>query len=244
MKATDEDKFKFKAAVTDTLANVEIPAAVIDCHNVNCTDPVHRENIDSYTIDIIRCLESSAEKCIPYTRPKVGQKSRKRKSVPGWVELVKPQQEKARFWYQVWFSADKPRAGHLFNIMKFTRNQFRLARRKCVKAVETIKRDRFIEASMKGGRDMFEELNKIKKANRAGPSKMDGKTNADDIADHFGEIYKNIYNREGSEEPLKNLHDEISAKCSYSDLDMVDKVNEGLIRRIVKEKLKSSRNRS
>ena len=88
---------------------------------------------------------------------------------------------------------------------------------------------------------MLEELNKIKKSNVAGPSKMDGKTNPDDIADHFGEIYKNIYNREGTDEPLKNLFDDISSKCSHSDLEMVDKVDGDLIKKIVKEKLKSSK---
>ena len=82
---------------------------------------------------------------------------------------------------------------------------------------------------------------KIKKSGNTGPNKMDGKTNAVDIADHFGEIYKNIYNREGSEEPLKNLFEEISLKCSNSDLDMVDKVDGALIKRIVKEKLKCSK---
>ena len=240
-KATHEDKINFKAAVSESLSNVQIPAAIIDCNDVNCTDPVHRVNIDGYTVDIIKCLESSAETFIPYTRPKQGRKSSRRKSVPGWVELVKPHQEKAKFWYQVWFSAAKPRAGQLFNIMRFTRNQFRLARRKCLKAVETIKRDRFIKATMEGDRDMFEELNKIKKSGAAGPSKMDGKTNADDIADHFGEIYKNIYNREGSDEPLKNLLDDVNTKCSQEDLAMVERVTGELIKQIVKEKLKSSK---
>ena len=223
------------------MANVEIPAAVIDCHDVHCVDPAHRNNIDRYTIDILKCLETSSEKCIPYTRPKMGKKSSNRKSVPGWLELVKPHQEKSKFWYQVWLSADKPRAGQLFNIMRFTRNQFRYARRKCLKAVEAIKRDRFIAASMNGDKDMFEELSKIKKSGNAGPSKMDGKTNADDIADHFGEIYKSIYNREGSDEPFKNLFEEVSNKCTHSDLDLVEKFTGGLIKRNVKEKLKSSK---
>ena len=40
---------------------------------------------------------------------------------------------------------------------------------------------------------MFEELNKIKKSSRVGPSKMDGISSPEKIADHFGEIYKNIY---------------------------------------------------
>ena len=138
-KATVEDKINFKAAVSERLLNVEIPATIIDCHDINCADPVHRVNIDNYTVNIVKCLESAAEVFIPYTRPKQARKSSKRKSVPGWSELVKPYQEKANFWYQVWFSADKPRAGQLFNIMRFTRNQFRYARKKCLKAVEAIK---------------------------------------------------------------------------------------------------------
>ena len=69
-KAADEDKLNFKAAVSESLSNVKIPAAIIDCHNVNCADPVHRVNIDRYTVDNIKCLESSAETFIPYTRPK------------------------------------------------------------------------------------------------------------------------------------------------------------------------------
>ena len=139
---------KATTSVSENLGNVEIQAAVIDCYNVNCTDPVHRVNIDKYTIDIIKCVESAAEEHIPYTRSKPGKPSSKRKSIPGWVEMVKPQQEKARFWYQVWLSADKPRAGQLFNIMRFTRNQYRYARKKCLKAVEATKRNKFIEASL------------------------------------------------------------------------------------------------
>ena len=74
--------------------------------------------------------------------------------------------------------------------------------KKCIKAVESVKRDKFIQASLNGDKDMFEELSRIKKSGRSGPSKMDGKTSEDDIADHFGEIYKTIYNREGSDEPF------------------------------------------
>ena len=107
--------------------------------------------------------------------------------------------------------------------------------------MEASKRDKFIKACMEGDRDMFEELSRIKKSGTAGPSKMDGKTSGDDIADHFGEIYKNIYNREGSEEPLKDLLDEVSTKCCSSDLELVNKVNSALIKRIVKEKLKCSK---
>ena len=88
---------------------------------------------------------------------------------------------------------------------------------------------------------MFGELNKIKKSGQAGPSKMDGKSNPDEIADHFGEIYKNIYNREGSDEPLKKFFDKISGECSAADIDVLNKVDASLIKRLVKEKLKCNK---
>ena len=109
---------------------------------------------------------------------------------------MKPHRDKAIFWYQVWLSADKPRVGQLFNIMRHNRNQFRYARRKCLRAVEYIKREKFIAASLEGDKDLFEELRKMKQAGKAGPSKVDGITSLDGIADHFGTIYKNIYNQD------------------------------------------------
>ena len=105
-----------------------------------------------------------------------------------------------------------------------------------MRAVEATKRNKFIEAAMSGDRDI-----KIKKSGQAGPSKMDGKSNPDDIADHFGEIYRSIYNREGSDQPLKNLFEGVNDKCFRNDLDLVDKVDASLIKRIVKEKLKCSK---
>ena len=100
-KVTDDDKSNFELAVEESVSSLEIPAAVIDCQNVNCTDLDHRVDIDTYTKDIVKCLETSAANYIPYTRPKQGSKVSKRKVVPGWVELVKPHQDKAKFWYQV-----------------------------------------------------------------------------------------------------------------------------------------------
>ena len=85
---------------------------------------------------------------------------------------MKPHRDKAIFWYQVWLSADKPRVGQLFNIMRHNRNQFRYARRKCLRAVEYIKREKFIAASLEGEKDLFEELRKMKQAGKAGPSKV------------------------------------------------------------------------
>ena len=124
--------------------------------------------------------------------------------------------------------------------MKFSRNQFIYARRKCLRAVEASKRDKFIAACLKGNKNLFDELNKIKKSNLSGPSKIDGLTNPDEIADHFGEAYKKIYNREGSEAPLKSLFDVVNNQCNGSNIESIDVVDTALIKKIVLGKLKNS----
>ena len=108
-------------------------------------------------------METAAETHIPYTRAKQNSSKKKpeRKTIPGWNEMVKPQKETARFWYHVWLSAEKPHHGELFNIMRHTRNQFRYAKRKCINAVENIKREKFIEASLKGDKNLIEEFKKF-----------------------------------------------------------------------------------
>ena len=69
-KATDGDKLSFKNAVSEAATTLEMPASVIDCQDVHCTDPGHIVNIDNYTLDVIKCLEEAAAENIPYTRPK------------------------------------------------------------------------------------------------------------------------------------------------------------------------------
>ena len=213
----------------------------MDCLNPSCTDPAHLFHIDQYSINVIKILEDSAAEYIPYTRSVSEKSSKKRKSIPGWVELVKPHQDKAQFWYQIWHSAGKPVVGELFNIMRFTRNQYKYARRKCLRAVETTKRDKFVEACVRGDKHMFEELKKIRQSKCATVSKVDGISDPDKIADHFGHVYRDIYNREANNEPLKELFIEVNQSCVSDDLGDVERVNEVLIRTIIKEKLKCSK---
>ena len=214
VKATYEDKINFKNSVSEYLANLHIPASLMDCLNPSCTDPAHLFHIDQYSINVIKILEDSAAEYIPYTRSVSEKSSKKRKSIPGWVELVKPHQDKAQFWYQIWHSAGKPVVGELFNIMRFTRNQYKYARRKCLRAVETTKRDKFVEACVRGDKHMLEELKKIRQSKCATVSKVDGISDPDKIADHFGHVYRDIYNREANNEPSRELFIKVNQSCA------------------------------
>ena len=126
--------------------------------------------------------------------------------------------------------------------MRFHKNQFRYAKRKCINASKVISRDRFIESCLAGDCNLFKELKKFKGTPQKTVSKIDGFTDPVTITEHLKGIYEKLYNRTGTSEPLENLYDEVDTKVTEDDLVYVDKVTPELIKKIIKEKIKSGKN--
>ena len=70
--------------------------------------------------------------------------------------------------------------------------------------MERIKRDKFIEACLSGEKDLMDEIKKMKRSKQHVSSKIDGFSKESDIDNHFKGIYESLYNRTGSDEPLRN----------------------------------------
>ena len=209
--------------------------------NVTCILVSSRQakDIDQYIIDIIKCIEQSSQECIPYTKPQKDTNKSKRKVVPGWTELVKPFCDEAKFWYNVWYSAGKPNSGELHNIMCQTRNRFKYAKRRCHNACERIKRDKLVQAALTSDCNLFEELKKIKSSKSSHTAaKIDGVFGDVKIAEHFKDIYKDLYNKTGSDKPLRNLRNEVNNKCNTDDLKIIDRVTPCLINKIISTRIK------
>ena len=167
---------------------------------------------------------------------------KRRKPVPGWLEYeVEEKMNEAKFWFQVWHSSNKPQHGDLYQNMRISRRNFKAAKRRCLNAEESIKREKFVEACINGDKDMFEELKKLKGRANSCTTKIDGKNKPDEIADRFKEIYSELYNRTGSTEPMDDLLKEVNDKISDEDLDMVDKVTGELVEHILKQKIKNGK---
>ena len=130
----------------------------------------------------------------------------------------------------------------MYDSMRFHKNQFRYAKRKCLNASELIKRDRFVESCLSRECDLFSELKKFKGTPQKSVSKIDGFTDPGSITDHLKGIYERLYNRTGSSEPLENLFAEVDSKVTEDNLVDVDKVTPDLIKEIIKEKIKPGKN--
>ena len=200
----------------------------------------HKEKLDEYILDIINCIEEATKSHIPFNRPKPENRNKTstRKIIPGWVELVRPHQEEANFWYQIWLSSGKPDHGDIFWNMRTSRSNFKRAKKKCINAEEVIKRDKFTEACLNGDKSLFEELKKMKGKSNTHSTKIDDKNSPEEIADHFGEIYKELFNKTGSADPMKNLLKEVNGEITEDQLADVMKVNSELIQKILKERIK------
>ena len=242
-KATQNDSQCYKRMLGQQLNDIIIPHSITSCNDIHCQSLEHKQFIDKYISDIINCVEVSGKESIPHTRPTQGKQSiSNRKVIPGWTELVNPYKQEANFWYSVWYSAGKPSTGELHQIMRQTRNQFKYAKRRCQNAADKIKRDKLVQAALNGDCNLFEELDKLKGHRKQhSASKIDGISGELDIAEHFKGIYRDLYNRTGVDQPLRDLRNSVNSNCSSSDLKIVDRVTPCLISSIIHKKIKSGK---
>ena len=121
------------------LDDLVIPESIHICPDLHCSNVQHKEDIDNYLYDLVDTLESATKSNIPYTKKKTIKPGDKKTKIAGWTEQIKPHKDFARFHFQLWLCGGKPREGPLYENMCKSRNQFKLAKRKCINAAESIK---------------------------------------------------------------------------------------------------------
>ena len=154
---TEDDWVTFRNALSRKLDDIHTPEC-ISCADVQCKNLDHIHDIDDYAFNIMAAME---EVIVMTAGVKTARKSNE-KVVPGWSDLVKPFKEQALFWHSVWILAGKPLNNHLHNIMKRTRNIYHYQIRKCRRSVETVKKNKLLNACVNGNGEIFDELKKLR----------------------------------------------------------------------------------
>ena len=95
-KANIDEKAKYKAILEERIGNLRIPASLTTCRDVKCRDPVHIEELDTFTMDLLETMQNVAEESLPMPSTG-GSGSKQHKTVPGCGEAVKPYREEAYF---------------------------------------------------------------------------------------------------------------------------------------------------
>ena len=234
-KATEQAKKKYEEVLNTKLSNIAVPSA-INCKDVHCM--AHMADVEDYTMNIMEAVESAAVECLPM----VGGGGKEASLViPGWKEYVKPFAEENKFWHAVWVSAGKPPHGHLCEIMKESKLQYKYAIRRLKRANQNIQNDKFIQSIIEGGSNIFAEIKRFRGKSSNCSSRIDGEVGSTDIANRFADIYSQLYNTHSHGAEFEQLRGRINAGVEQSSLAQVELITPGLVQEALKS-LKKSKN--
>jgi exonuclease III len=228
-KSSDLGKDKFIEHLRSLLEEIQVEDEVIQCENVHCKEPSHIKATDDLIIKVLEAVDIAAGDNLHNTTQN---SVKKRPPTPGWSEEVKPFQDNAFFWHQVWQSAGRPINTELHTIMKRTRNVYHYHVRKCKKAENSIRRNKLLDACLNGNGEVFAEIKKLRKSTPVVASSMDGVK--ENVEEHFKDIYKNLYNSIDDEANILNLLDVINNGINYTDTHDVKKVTPDIVKEAAK----------
>ena len=112
--------------------------------------------------------------------------------------------------------------------MKKTRNIYHYHFRKCKNAEDRIKRDKLLNACLGEGGDLFKEIKALRKSTTGVATSIDGVSQ--NIPEHFGTIYSQLYNSAEDSEKLKEVHTRAEAEVNESHLEFVSKITPELLK--------------
>ena len=229
-KSSLDQKEEYRRQLEFQLSNLEVPDSINTCDDVHCRDPIHREELDRFTLDLLETVQNVAEETLPI--PAAGGDGTKSKSSrPGWREEVKPYRETAYFWHQIWQSCGRPTNTEVHHIMKRTRNQYHFHYKKCEKAEEKIKRSKLLSACLGEGGDLFKELKVLRQSTPVVANSIDGVSA--NVPDHFGSIYSHLYNSAEDSDKLREVHERVEAMVNPSHAERVSKITPKLLKEAV-----------
>ena len=230
-KATDEAKTKYKTSIASKLNDLQLPEC-LDCINLHCN--IHKDAIGIYTLEVLEAVEAAAKESLPVSGGGGMSKSKPVSRIPGWNEFVQPHYEESKFWHSVWVSAGKPAVGQLLHLMRESKHQYKYALRRVQRAGSKIQNDKFVSGILQGGVNIFEEIKKFRGKVKNCSSTIDGEVGATNIANHFADIYKKLYNQAELGNKITNLKDMLDQRINNRDMFEVYRITESVVRQGLK----------
>ena len=235
-RASCEEKSNYKGVLSIKLKALEIPEELNHCKDVKCEHLEHKECIDTYVDQFFSIIEETAKETLPASG---GVSNFQNKSkIVGWNSEIKEFKETARFWHAVWISCGKLVNTQVHKIMKKTRNVYHYQIRKCRKAEEKIKKNKFLDMCLNGEADMFKEIKKLRKAPEHVSDSIDGEK--EDIQGHFANIYSDLYNSTDDAADLEKVNEDINNNINFTHIHDVEKVTQEVVKEAAKH-LKNSK---
>ena len=114
---SDQNKKLYYDRTMTTLSNITIPVESLCCSDINCTNMLHKEDIENLFNEIIGSLTDSSVNFLP----KKGNFTPK----PGWNDYVSDIYDFSREARRMWLEQGKPRQGTIHEIFVTSKRRFK-----------------------------------------------------------------------------------------------------------------------
>lgn len=181
---------QYRCRTVSDLGAVPLNHSLLMCTDPLCDSQEHVKQINNMYNSITEALLQSSDSVFTSKAAKSSFRA-----VPGWNDYVKASHEEAREAFLLWQANNKPKQGHLFNLMKCTRARFKYSLRYC-KSIESRARADALANKLLLKDDVAFWKN-IKALNKSGDiisNTVDGISGEEDIANMWQNHYSNLLN--------------------------------------------------
>ena len=217
-KVCDDDLYEYQEKQQQFIGSM-INYDVSRCVDVTCEHIDHRNQLDLWCRDLIKCCLLS-----DFVLPRVKAKKCKR---PNWNADVKPYREDCVFWHKLWINAGCPKNGVLYDVKKYTKRQYMYANRRNKRREDILRKERMAECiASNADRDFFKEIKRYESKVNTHVC-IDNIAKSCDIAERFACKYKELYNSvPSSNENMDYVYTYVNQCSSTTDTDRIVTVNE------------------
>lgn len=189
-KVKDLTEYRLKSEIS--LKAVPLPTGLFLCRENDCTCDHHKALIGEFHNDILSALLGSSSKI----DMSLIERSH---NVPGWSDFVESYHQKARENYLAWCTVGKPRQGEAYQLMTFSRREFKKALDTCKQLESVIIRNKI--ANDMTSKKPWNTINKVRNKKLKLPLIVNGETGEDKIAETWKDHYSGIMSGEGHPSP-------------------------------------------
>ena len=130
----------------DILIRVHIPVVALNCKHVDCTDPSHVAEVNTFYESVIPAIAYADTEAFANVLDCGRGKAYNR---PGWSDYVDELHKSARECFLLWRDTRKPRRGQIFDMMQQSRARFKSAVRAVKQRENALRRESLAKKSRK-----------------------------------------------------------------------------------------------
>ena len=187
-----DTKQKYSDSLKSNLDTIVVPIRSLIHGNHCCDDTDHIFSIEKYFSDIIDAI-CKADKCLPRSKPGI--------SRDFWTPELTELKTASYDAFIIWRDVGKPSSGPIFDLKKKANARYKFAVRKAKNTFDQSRSDAIHSNLVNGNNNRFwKSWQELHGKKSDVPTRVNGKTDSNDIANEFAANFKRIYDDASTEQ--------------------------------------------